>query len=84
MNLIRQEGAAVALPTPGYQIRNTFIHIIEASPKPDWKDSLGFSCSCALRDLYLLQGPGTDVVDQRAVQSMPHGMLLDCSSPEVL
>ena len=39
-NLIRQEGAAVALPTPGYQIRNTFIHINEAIPKRDWKASV--------------------------------------------
>jgi hypothetical protein len=55
MNLIRQEGAAMALPTPGYQIRNTFIHINEASPKPDWKE--GFSCSCALRDFVFVTGP---------------------------
>ena len=33
-----------------------------------------------MRDfVFAQQGPGTDVVDQRAVQSMPHGMLLDCS-----
>mmetsp|Transcript_19848 Transcript_19848/g.24462 ORF Transcript_19848/g.24462 Transcript_19848/m.24462 type:complete len:336 (+) Transcript_19848:93-1100(+) len=51
-----EEGAAVALPTPGYQIRNTFIHINE--------------------------GPGTDVVDQRAVQSMPHGMFSQCLQEE--
>lgn len=50
------EGAAMALPTPGYQIRNTFIHINE--------------------------GPGTDVVDQRAVQSMPHGMFSQCLQEE--
>ena len=33
----------------------------------------GFLASCGVHGMHL---QGTDVVDQRAVQSMPHGMLL--------
>jgi len=50
-----EEVATVTLATPGYQVRNTFIHF---------------------------EGAGTEVVDQRAVQSMPHGMFSQCVKDE--
>ena len=45
------------------------------------RDCLDFSHSLVILNASWLQEAGTEVVtDQRAVQSMPHGMLLDTSS----